>query len=285
MKKRRRDEAQHYDYWLHWSITKKCNLDCEYCFSHINEGIKANAIDTESLQSALAEHPGTFRISFTGGEPFIVPNFIEACLAITAKHYLSLNTNLVSKQVKEFAETISPERVLHIHASLHLRELERKGLLNKFFENFILLREKGFNIYAEAVAFPPYLSEIERYKALANSYGIDYNYAPFIGEVNGKKYPASYSDNEITQFGLKNSHEDEFAQKGELCNAGFNAVVVFSNGNVFPCFNLKNKLGNIYEGFSFEPNIRKCPAKRCGCPLNIYDDYLFEKGKRLSVKS
>ncbi|MCK5590766.1 MAG: hypothetical protein KAI72_02300, partial [Candidatus Pacebacteria bacterium] len=56
-----------------------------------------------------------------------------------------------------------------------------------------------------------------------------------------------------------------------------NAAVVFSNGDVYPCHQIKNKIGNVYKEINFINEIINCPSKNCGCPLNKYDEYLFEK--------
>ena len=85
--------------------------------------IKVHPIKIKNLISTINSTAKTFRISFTGGEPTLIPNFVEACRAITQKHYISFNSNLISKNIKRFIEEIEPERVLHIHASFHYDEL------------------------------------------------------------------------------------------------------------------------------------------------------------------
>ncbi len=274
-----------YDAWLHWNVTRKCNFDCEYCFSH-DKATTADAtrkIDVEKLLSVLSETGKTFRVGFTGGEPFLIPNFPEAARALTEKHFVSINTHLTSSKIKEFAEAISPEKVLFIQASVHFDELEKRNLRNRFAENYNLLKERGFNVFAEAVAFPPFISRLNEFRDFYGGKGIDFSFGAFIGIYDGKKYPESYSDEEISTFGLDKSEQEKFLQKGNPCNAGFNAAVVFSNGNVFPCFQIKEKIGNVYERINFYRAPITCPARRCGCPLNVYDEYLFRKAPILMI--
>ncbi|MCP5063559.1 MAG: radical SAM protein [Ignavibacteriae bacterium] len=276
--KKLRNENQKYNAWLHWDVTKRCNLDCEYCFGKITDtSMKVHSIDIMKLISNLDKTGKTFRISFTGGEPTLVPNFIEASQKITEKHYISFNSNLISKNINKFAKEIDKDRVLHIHASFHYDELLKKILLNRFIENYNLLKSSGFNIYAEAVAHPMLKEKLDDIKDIANKNSLDLTFAPFYGIYNEQSYPESYSQEELDLFRISSKEISYFKQWSELCNAGYNTAVVFSNGNVYPCHHVKTKIGNIYGEFVFNNNLVNCPSKKCGCPLNKYDEYLFEK--------
>ena len=276
--KKIRSNNQHYDAWLHWDATKRCNLDCEYCFGKITDpSVKVNSIDVEKLMITLDKTGKIFRISFTGGEPTMIPNFIEAVKVITDKHYVSLNTNLITKNLLAIIGNVNPKRILHIHASLHYDELVKKNLLDRFINNFKLFQKSGFNIYAEVVAYPSITKRLNELESMMKNAEIDFEYAPFYGKFEDRVYPESYTDPELKLFNLSTEDLGNYSQKGELCNAGYNSAVVFSNGNVYPCHQIKEKMGNIYDQINFNESFVNCPSKRCGCPLNKYDKYLFEK--------
>jgi MoaA/NifB/PqqE/SkfB family radical SAM enzyme len=273
-----RKEDQHYEAWLHWNVTSQCNFDCTYCFGKTPVSkADINILNIEKLINTLDKTGKVFRISFTGGEPFLIPNIIEACVELTEKHYVSFNTNLVLPAVKEFADRIKPDRVLNIHASLHVEELEKKRLLETYVSYFKLLADKGFNIYAEAVGWPGSDDKVENYQKLMAGYGIEFDYAPFVGKLDNSEYPDSYLVQDLEKYNLAKEQIRWFKQKGEVCNAAFNAGVVFSSGDIYPCFQIKEKMGNVYEGINFNSELTICPAKRCACPLNKYDEYLFSK--------
>jgi MoaA/NifB/PqqE/SkfB family radical SAM enzyme len=273
-----RKKDQHYDIWLQWNVTSQCNFDCLYCFGKTPVSkADINAINIDKLVNTLNKTNKVFRIGFTGGEPFLIPNITEACKELTGNHYVSFNTNLILPEVKEFAEKINPERVLNMHSSLHLEELKKKNLIDTFVGNYKLLENSGFNIYAEAVAWPGTGDVVESHRKLMTSLAIEYSYAPYIGNNKVLDYPEIYSDHELELFSLSRDMLEWFGQKGAKCNAAFNAGVVFSNGDIYPCFQIKKKLGNIYEEINFNSELTVCPAKRCACPLNKYDDYLFNK--------
>ena len=267
-----------YDAWLQWNLTSQCNFDCIYCFGKTPVNKKElRKIQIEKLLAVLKKTKKVFRIGFTGGEPFLIPNFVDACKRISEGNYISINSNIILPAVKEFAETIDPERVLFVQASFHPFELKEKNLFENYVTNFHLLGKNNFNVIAEAVAYPPYEKLIDENEKHLNTFGIKLEKAPFIGKYNAVDYPLAYSENEIEFCNLEKERINYHYQKGLTCNAGFNVGVVFSSGDVYPCFQIKNKIGNIYSGINFENEIRKCPAKFCGCPLNKYDPYLFNK--------
>jgi MoaA/NifB/PqqE/SkfB family radical SAM enzyme len=272
---------QKYDAWLHWNISSQCNFDCNYCFGKtpfIKQTI--NSIDVKKLIKTLNQNNKIFRISFTGGEPFLIPNIVDACASITERHFISLNSNLILPGIEKFAKLILNERVLFIHASLHIEELIKTNLLNRFIGNFKLLRECGFNIFSEAVADPSLLeTDIIFIRKYLDEHNISFSFGPFIGFKNGKRYPEEYTHNELALFRLQNEDFNKFKQKGSICNAGFNAAVVYPSGSVHSCFQLKEKLGNIYEMINFKNEPAICPAGRCDCPLNYYDPHLFNEVK------
>mgnify|MGYP000894706000 CR=1 FL=1 len=73
-----KSDNQNYDIWLHWDVTKRCNLDCIYCFGKITDTkVLVHPIQTDKLISTLEKTGKTFRISFTGGEPTVNPEFFK----------------------------------------------------------------------------------------------------------------------------------------------------------------------------------------------------------------
>lgn len=318
---------QRYDAWLLWKIAGKCNLFCEYCYNHPAERekpsiryfldeierrrerisqvgisnlikaiglrikertVKTSAIDIPVLINTLNKTNKIFRITFTGeGEPLLNPNIIEVCLEVTKKHYISLNTNLTSKKIEEFCKKIDPRKVVEIHASLHIKELERLRLLDVFVHNFMLCRKRGFNIIAVAVAYPKLFGEVGKYKELFKKNRIKLTFGRFQGIYHGEKYPNAYTERELEAFEIKNEANVNMSlcSKGEICNAGYNAAVVWANGVVMSCNNIPERLGHIYKGIQFRNHLIKCPVMRCSCPLNIYDPYLYKKALKESKVS
>jgi organic radical activating enzyme len=239
----------------------------------------SETINIPALMDALDKTGRIFRVSFTGGEPFLVPNFIEACVEIAKKHYLSFNTNLVSAKIKLFCDKVDSGRVVQIHASAHIKELERLGLVDAYITNFLICKQRGINIAACEVGYPAILGEIDKYRTFFRQRGIELVFGPFCGEYNGKVYPQSYTKGEIAAFGFDKPSGlsvKYFYQKGQLCNAGYNVGIVDRFGNVRSCFS-GTVIGKIYGRIKFRDKLIRCRLPFCGCPLKEYDRHLFEK--------
>lgn len=239
-------------------------------------------IDVLRLMGSLESTGKTFRIGFTGGEPFLIPNLVEACEAITRRHYVSFNTNLTSPRVPEFAHRIDPGMVVLLHASLHIKELERTGLTDRYLRNYRLCREKGFKLMAVQVGYPPLLGEIGKYRTFFEKRGIPIRFYTFEGEYGGKSYPDAYTAEEAAAFGFeRDAVIGTFHHQGLRCNAGYNVGIVSVDGKVHPCFRLQGEdLGHIYDGFSFRDRMTACPFDFCGCPMYEYDTSLYRQACR-----
>ena len=268
-----------YDYWLLWSVEDRCNLNCEYCISSTaNSSSEITEINISALTRTLNATNRTFLITFTGGgEPFLVSNIIEACREITKNHYISFNTNLTGERVEEFCDEIKPQQVPFIVASLHIEELEKRNLLEKYIHHFKLCQEKGFNIIANEVAYPPFLDKVQKYRNFLWERGIDLTFNPFVGEYEGKFYPDSYVDREYRTFDLDHNCASRFRQKGKLCNAGYNVAEANRQGDIRTCEKLQEPLGNIYESISIKKDLLRCQFDLCRCPPSVHGPDLYQK--------
>jgi len=276
---------QLYEAWLIWFPTYRCSFNCAYCFflNPIKKTAPAPPIDIPALVSALDHSGKIIRLSFGGGgEPFNVPNLVQACQAVTRNHFISFTTNLISKKVEDFVAKVDPRRTVLIIASLHIKELERLRLGDKYIRNFLLCREKGFIVSPEAVAYPPLLPEADSYRDFFRRRGVPLKFSPFLGTFEGRAYPDSYTDEQIAQWGLDPNVRMNYRPKGKLCNAGFNMGVVNPRGDVWPCWKIPKSMGNIFGRFTFHHKIIRCPFDFCGCPFPYFDPDRFEQAVRES---
>jgi len=187
-------------------------------------------------------------------------------------------TNLVSPAVKKFARTIDPGRVQFVVASAHMLELEKRGLLNTFLSNCTLLLNKGFNLEVTEVAYPFIVNKVVDYKKVFEGIGINLRFFAFRGTWKGKKYPESYTDEEIKLFNLDNSLEtspDIFKRKGNPCNAGYNIAVMMNNLEIQPCFSIEKNIGSMSKGVVLNKNLIRCPVENCGCPFFAFEPILY----------
>lgn len=106
-----------------------CNFDCLYCRQHTQDRLKAHPFEIERFMQRLEQSERTFLVTISGGEPFMIPNFIEFAEELTKTHYLRLDTNLsLTEKCRQFAQTIDPERVVEIVFSTHILEREKRKI-------------------------------------------------------------------------------------------------------------------------------------------------------------
>lgn len=114
-----------------WFIGKRCNFDCSYCPSIIHDNHSPH-IDHEKafffldeLQNHCEKIGKRFKISFTGGEPFVHPKFIDILEYAKSKknaYHIGVTTNGSVALIKyldasEFLDSVS--------ISLHLEQPEQ----------------------------------------------------------------------------------------------------------------------------------------------------------------
>jgi MoaA/NifB/PqqE/SkfB family radical SAM enzyme len=269
-----------------WAITGRCNFDCAYCIvdreHRINDVIRD--IDIQACVRTLNNTKKIFNVYFTGGEPFLVPRFVELCKALCERHFITIASNLSRSTVMDFAREIDPKRVLMVNASFHGDELMRHNAYGTFVANFRKLRDQGFCIKASEIAFPEIISKVQYYRDLLRKEGIDLDFNPYIGNYDGKRYPAAYTSREIKYFGFKEKRFHEFSPGDMYCNAGYNAVTIISSGEAAPCFNrYDDKIGTITTGIRLRNNMMHCYKTKCQCLMpryfpDIYCQALFQTG-------
>lgn len=273
-----------------WHLNRACNFRCEYCF--ISGGdMQRKGHDVDRVISAFKSVPFTWEtIHMSGGEPFLFPKYVELCKKLTELknvEKISINTNLSTKNVFDFADKINPEKVDSIHASLHLSQ---RNDFNDFAEKVSYLREKGFNIFASQVIYPPLFEKYKEAFEYFQKKRIDIEPKIFRGFYRLKHYSEAYSKKEkdtILQYkGLckeklrensfrKAEYKEDFDKSfgnpswiGSVCNAGFNYVVIQFDGDCYRCHSDSCYLGNLFAGSLklFEKPI-KCISKTCNCPV------------------
>lgn len=194
-----------YSAWLHWSVTDECFLSCTYCEAGQRRFDKraVRPIDTERLLATLEETGRIWRVSFTGGgEPFAVPNMTEACAAITRRHFVSFNTNLLHSDMKDFLRQVDPRKIIQIQASAHLTELERTNNLERFAANCRACRRAGLEINPVAVGIPSIIPEVKRFRRELARLGVHFTFAPYSGAFQGRRYPEAYTAEELAALGM-----------------------------------------------------------------------------------
>jgi MoaA/NifB/PqqE/SkfB family radical SAM enzyme len=268
-----------YEYYIHWAVTNRCNYSCGYCVinTYIEQASSAEPLDIRRILKRVKKIPGVILFTFTGGEPFLIPNLPECVVELTKKHFVRIDTNLsIKKTCEKFLEMVDPSRIWEITFSPHVLERRKqKHTLEELCDRVNKFQMKGFKIIGNYVVWPPLIKQFKKDQAFFNQRGIKLFPTLFIGNYRGKQYPEDKGIVTYTQEDLdwiERYNPDALIvltpSRGQLCPAGSRAFFIDSNYNVYPCTASQKKIGQFYEKWETLKKVVKCPIDRCYCPFN-----------------
>ena len=283
-----------YDIEADWQLLNTCNYRCAYCFLPpvvLGEKLTVHG-EPEAWRRAFDRTGLTWLLHITGGEPTVYPRFAELCQLLTAKHYISFNSNLTQPSIVEVAKRVDPSRVNFINAGLHAEERQLRKGLTKFLEHAACLKERGFPIFISIVATSDVLSRVDEIVALTEPIGLTPIPKLMRGAYKSRIYPEAYTVKErstfiefgtraresyrpllrvlserpsIDVFGDGNYVDGTPEFRGRKCSAGEKFVSLQPDGQVYRCEEKQsNYLGNILDD-SFQPRTGKsrCDSNYC----------------------
>jgi len=295
---------------IYWSPDFFCNYSCSYCWpgahsnkrTHLPPEILISGLNI--LQQKIKEIGyDNIRLIFAGGEPTLVPKFLEFiesyCKDQTIKKTLSINTNLTQGKNwwNRFLDITKNLNELRILASWHREsvgdvKLARQKFLDindifkifnkRFFITIVVPPSQFDDVYSDALFFRANkidtLIRIERkiingkmdvhpdYSNDMIDAIIDWNnhdHVSFIHNENG--IITNYGDVEqVIALGKLNYYEWK-------CYAGMTSVLIKPNGDIMrghTC--IDKKIGSILDAsYSLWTEPKICITKKCGCSADM----------------
>lgn len=266
-------------YILSWKINNFCNFHCDYCF--LDNSIAQKTVNIHSVISTLGATNKAISVHFTGGEPFLYPGFVNMCEKISKKHDIFILTNLSdTKKIKSFIKKVSPKKASFL-ISLHIEERERRKQMDVFLKNVQLLKHNGYPFKITYVLHPRCIDRFEETYDFFKTEGILIIPKLFRGFHDGKKYPESYSEEDLE---LMRKYEVDFeinyplSSKHLCCNAGHNFLRVWPDGRITRCIADKTSHGHIESNIFFDKTSKRCNVDLCKCfGRNLISYNLFTK--------
>jgi MoaA/NifB/PqqE/SkfB family radical SAM enzyme len=265
-----------YQIEAHWVINLLCNYTCEYCISGAPEDPPlVGKFSAERSLDLFRSTGRTWLFHLSGGEPFLFRGFTDLCVSLAREHFLSINSNLGTNRVLDFAERVDPTRVEYVHCGVHPEERDAHGGWSLLLANMDALVKAGFPVFASCVMTPESFASFGRAAALLNDVGVPLIPKVMRGGYRGRYFPEAYSNDERAEFiRLSNLAEESVAANphrpmrndptvnplmdrdfltgtpdftGVMCSAGREFLTIAPDGNIYAC-GQRGRIGNLLLG-------------------------------------
>ncbi len=128
--------------YIRFSVTSKCNFNCMYCVSHIDEGEKTEEFtkDDMAFLFRIVSKLGIEKVRITGGEPLLRKDIIDIVRSASINKDINeivLTTN--GSLLRQLAQPLKDAGLTRVNISLDTlrREVFKKITQRDFFENVI----------------------------------------------------------------------------------------------------------------------------------------------------
>ena len=258
-------------------LTYRCNLDCVICYNDCELPGEPLSFDQyDRLLADLAEM-GVMNLTLSGGEPLAHPEFFrigararELGFVIRVKsNGHALRQSLLRRLVSE-VDPYAVEMSLHgANAATHDRQTRVPGSFRRLMDNISLARALGLRIKLNAPLTRWNADEAEAMLDLADAHGLQLQIDPDITpRDDGHLGPTELA---LDADGLKRFTDrlqrraDEKARGGDPqreaesarqqpaqivsrkhCGAGSSTIAVDPYGNVYPCVQYRQAVGNLH---------------------------------------
>jgi MoaA/NifB/PqqE/SkfB family radical SAM enzyme len=264
-----------HDLGIEIELLTKCNFACRYCIYTQTRRKDSMLRDFDKVIDSINALGKKCKVIITGGEPFLYPDFINACKRLSGNNDVLVLSNISSSDVYRFADLLDPTRVT-LKPSFHIEIAEQLSLIYDFIRKIKYLRERKFDANPRTVAHPNVLGKFIKYHTLFKQNGITLEAKPFSGTYMLRTYPNSYSadtkkwlskyvpDNYKKKMG--NGVFEPLDFKNKVCKAGKNFIHIDSNGDIHRCPQSEAGVTNIYKGgIRLSEHALPCKEMKCFC--------------------
>jgi MoaA/NifB/PqqE/SkfB family radical SAM enzyme len=280
---------------VEWNLGKRCNYDCSYCPSEIHDNHSPHRLwkDLQQTVDTLLTLGKPIRLSFTGGEPTVHPDFEE--LVNYCKNrgisWISVTTNGTRKD-EWYANLRVDQIVFSMHMEYDIRRILNTIVnVNEYFAGNVMVHVMAHQDHMKRVryiagalsasAVPHAVRRVRwtqgdhdlfddmRYNVEDLAWVKEYeatvepNTAIFYKEPDRVRQEVMHA-NDVIKL-----HRNQY--KGWTCNAGIESLMINWDGDVHRATcRVGGSLGNIYEGNFVVPSEPvTCDRNFCTCAADI----------------
>ena len=253
-------------------LTYRCNLDCVICYNdRVQQGVLLEEADYLRLLEDLAALQ-VLNLVFSGGEPLAHPDFWSiGRQARKLGFVVRIKSNghaLGPALARRLKDEVAPFMIdLSLHgacAATHDRQTRIPGSFARLMDNLQTLRDLGLRLKLNSPLTVWNEAEIEEMFALAEKLGlrlsVDTRLTPrddgdvgpleLSASVEGIRKVLRLQRAKADRDGRNSRDSSDAAPKAESshhCGAGSSTLAIDPYGNVFPCVQWRQSLGNLHD--------------------------------------
>ena len=240
-------------------LTRRCNLRCCHCYNIKDESMLS--FDQVKTVSAQLRDAGTLFVTLTGGEVFTHPEIFDICFYLKENGFdLKVFTNgtLINEtNIAKIKELYFSEVGISVHgafAQTHDLITGCPGSFELSINAVRLLKENNIPVSIKTTLMKDNFDEFKALINMAEELGVSYVMDPVVSpKDDGTK---KVLDNRVSCQQLDRFFEHELRLKGLAledfdefqCPAGTVMAGISAKGDVYPCIQLPEKLGNVFSG-------------------------------------
>lgn len=242
-------------------LTRNCNVSCCHCYN-LKDNAEISFTQIKDIARQLRQ-AGTLFLSLTGGEIFTKHDIFDICFYLRQSGFdLSIFTNgtlINQSNIKLIRELNLSEVGISIQgasAKTHDRITGSGGSFAKSIEAISLLKNAQIPVNLKCTLMKENFAEYKQVIGLANQLGVSYIIDPIVSpkddgskdilthRLNAEQLAVFYSDELLKQKSVvkQDQIDDSF-----ICPAGSVMASISAKGDVYPCIQLPEKIGNVFE--------------------------------------
>jgi radical SAM protein with 4Fe4S-binding SPASM domain len=288
-------------------VTARCNLQCAHCYINLPAGdrqAKARELSTKEFYGVIDQivDEGCLWLLFTGGEPFIRPDFLDIYIYAKKKGLLVTvftNGTTITPRIGDYLaewKPLSMEISLYGSTQTTYESVTSvKGSYDRCIRGIELLLERKIPLKLKTPVMTLNVHDIWEIKSLAKNLGADFRFDPILNvRLDGDMRPANFriSPEEIVSLDLSDEKRVEDLRKFceefwgppprpeniYQCGAGISTFHVDPYGKLSTCLmsrvpSFDLRCGTFHDGwYNFIPTVisqkwsKEVPCRNC----NLY---------------
>ena len=251
-------------------LTYNCNLDCFFCYNDTN--LRGQAMELGDYERLLDQlfALGCMTLTLSGGEPLSSKHFFDVGRMAHQKNFsVRIKTNghsmtaAIAERIKAEMNPYLVEVSLHgACAETHEKQTRLKGSFDRLMTNLPLMKAAGLRLRINSTLTSYNENEVSDMYAIADRIGVQLRFDPDVtAKDDGDQTPLSILPSkqglinlleaETRRMGAPSFPEEQSTHKAPKtdrhCGAGSSTIVVDPFGNVYPCVQWRDLIGNLHS--------------------------------------